>query len=389
VIYDSLFAYPAPINLTYSWNFGIFALVCLAVQIITGLALAMHFTANIDLAFLEIEHIMRDVNYGFLFRYIHANGASMFFIVVYIHTFRGLYYGPFVNPRQLLWIIGVAILFLMIVTAFLGYVLPWGQMSFWGATVITNLFSAIPFFGHDIVTWLWGGFSVDNATLTRFYALHFFLPFVITSLVLLHLYFLHLYGSNNPLGISFRVDGGNTFSPLYLIKDLYGLLLFLIFFALFLFLAPNVLGHVDNYIPANPMVTPPHIVPEWYFLPFYAILRSIPDKLAGVIALGCAILSLVILPFIHKPEVRSMRFRPGSRYAFWYFVVVCIVLGWLGAAPIEYPYLGLGQTFTSLYFLYFFFAAPGIIHLEHFFWTPRFNIYLGRYIYGIPTWPWK
>jgi len=389
LVYDSLFSYPAPVNLTYSWNFGVFALVCLAVQIITGLALAMHFTASIDSAFASVEHIMRDVNYGFLIRYIHANGASMFFIVAYIHTFRGLYYGSFLYPRQLLWVTGVAILFLMIVTAFLGYVLPWGQMSFWGATVITNLFSAIPFFGQDIVTWLWGGFSVDNATLTRFYALHFLLPFLITSLVLLHLYFLHLSGSNNPLGISFSGDGGNTFSPFYLIKDLYGIMLFIVFFAIFLFLAPNVLGHPDNYIPANPMITPPHIVPEWYFLPFYAILRSIPDKLAGVVALGFAILSLVILPFIHKPEVRSMRFRPLSRYAFWYFVLVCVALGWLGARPIEHPYLFLGQTSSLLYFLYFYIIAPGIIYMENFFWTPRFDIYLGRYIYGIPNWPWK
>jgi len=351
--------------------------------------LAMHYAPEQTLAFFSVEHIMRDVNYGWLLRYIHANGASMFFIVVYIHTFRGLYYGSFTHPREALWCVGVIILLLMILTAFMGYVLPWGQMSFWGATVITNLFSAIPFFGPDIVTFLWGGFSVDNATLTRFYALHFFLPFVIVALVLLHLYFLHLSGSNNPLGISFSGDGGNTFSPYYLIKDLYGVFLFIVFFAIFLFLAPNVLGHPDNYIPANPMVTPVHIVPEWYFLPFYAILRSIPDKLAGVLALGFAIFSLIILPFIHKPEVRSMRFRPLSKAAFWFFLLVCIALGWLGAKPIENPYLIFGQSCSLLYFLYFYIIAPGIIHMEYFFWRPQYNIYIGRYIYGMPIWPWK
>jgi len=361
----------------------------LAIQIITGIALAMHYTANIDLAFQSVEHIMRDVNFGFLLRYIHANGGSMFFIVVYIHTFRGLYFGSFLNPRQMLWIVGVAILLLMIVTAFMGYVLPWGQMSFWGATVITNLFSAIPIFGSDIVTWLWGGFSVDNATLTRFYSLHFLLPFVIVSLVIIHFFFLHLSGSNNPLGISFAGDGGNTFSPYYLIKDLYGIFLFLIFFAIFLYFAPNVLGHPDNYIPANPMVTPPHIVPEWYFLPFYAILRSIPDKLAGVLALASAIISLFILPFIHKPETRSMRFRPGSKIAFWYFVIGCIILGWLGAKPIDYPYLQFGQLATLIYFSYFYLIAPGIIYLEYFMWIPRYNPYLGRYVFGLPTSLWK
>jgi len=272
-IYESLFSYPAPVNLTYLWNFGIYALVCLTIQIITGLALAMHYAPNIDLAFISVEHIMRDVNYGWLLRYVHANGASMFFIVVYIHMFRGLYYGSFIAPRQMLWIVGVAILLCMIITAFMGYVLPWGQMSFWGATVITNLFSAVPFFGQDIVAWLWGGFSIDNATLNRFYSLHFFLPFVITGLSGIHIALLHITGSNNPLGISYAGDS-NTFSPYYLVKDLYGIFWFLIFFGIFLFFAPNLLGHPDNYTPANPMVTPTHIVPEWYFLPFYAILRQ-------------------------------------------------------------------------------------------------------------------
>jgi len=381
ILYDSLIAYPAPINLTYFWNFGIYALVCLGVQIATGIALAMHYTPHVDLAFLSVEHICRDVNYGFLLRYVHAVGASMFFVVVYIHTFRNIYYGSFLAPRQLLWVVGVVILVLMIATAFLGYVLPWGQMSFWAATVITNLFSAIPFFGTDIVQWLCGGFSVDNATLNRFFSLHFFLPFVIAALVFIHLYLLHLYGSNNPLGISYS-DNGNSFSPYYLIKDLYGVCLFLIFFGCFLFFAPNLLGHPDNYIQANPMVTPPHIVPEWYFLPFFAILRSIPDKLSGVLALACALLSLFILPYIHCPQVRSHRFRPLSKITFWSFVVICLLLGWLGASPIEFPYLQIGQLATLFYFLYFYFFAPLIILFESFYWTPHYSKYLKRAVFG-------
>lgn len=381
VLYDSLISYPAPINLTYFWNFGIYALVCLGVQIATGIALAMHYTPHVDLAFLSVEHICRDVNYGFILRYIHAVGASMFFVVVYIHTFRNIYYGSFLAPRQLLWVVGVVILLLMIATAFLGYVLPWGQMSFWAATVITNLFSAIPFIGTDIVRWLCGGFSVDNATLNRFFSLHFFLPFVIAALVFIHLYLLHLFGSNNPLGISYS-DNGNSFSPYYLIKDLYGVCLFLIFFGFFLFFAPNLLGHPDNYIQANPMVTPPHIVPEWYFLPFFAILRSIPDKLAGVLALACAIISLFILPYIHFPQVRSHRFRPISKITFWYFVVTCLLLGWLGASPIEFPYLQIGQLATLFYFSYFYLIAPLVIQFEYFLWTPHYSKYLNRAVYG-------
>jgi len=363
------------------WNFGIYALICLFFQIITGIALAMHYTPHVDLAFVSIEHICRDISYGFFLRYIHAVGASMFFIVVYIHTFRNIYFGSFLAPRQLLWIIGMMILLLMVITAFMGYVLPWGQMSFWGATVITNLFSAIPFFGIDIVQWLWGGFSVDNATLTRFFSLHFFLPFIIVVLVGIHLYILHLVGSNNSLGISFAADGGNSFSPYYLIKDLYGICLFLIFFAIFLYFAPNLLGHPDNYLQANPMITPPHIVPEWYFLPFFAILRSIPDKLSGVMALVCAILSLFILPFIHYPQVRSHRWRPLSKITFWYFVIICLFLGWLGASPIEFPYLQISQFITVCFFSYFYFIAPFIISFEYFLWTPYYSYYLKRYIF--------
>jgi len=266
VLYKTAVSYPAPINLSYFWNFGVYALACLVIQIVTGIVLAMHYVPDISLAFSSVEHIMKDVNYGWLLRYVHANGASMFFIVVYIHTFRGLYYSSFMHPRQLLWIVGVVILLLMILTAFIGYVLPWGQMSFWGATVITNLLTAIPFVGKEIVIWLWGGFSINNATLNRFFSFHYLLPFIIAGLVGLHLILLHDHGSNNPAGISSEFDK-SPFSPYYIVKDMYGVVLFFIFFSLFVFFMPNVLGHADNYIPANALVTPAHIVPEWYFLP--------------------------------------------------------------------------------------------------------------------------
>jgi quinol-cytochrome oxidoreductase complex cytochrome b subunit len=370
IIHGSAIDYPAPTNLTYFWNFGIYALVCLAIQLVTGIALAMHYTPDVNLAFFSVEHIMRDVNAGWLLRYIHANGASMFFIVVYIHTFRGLYFGSYGHPRQFLWIIGAIILLLMIVTAFLGYVLPWGQMSFWGATVITNLFSAIPVVGNDIVLWLWGGYAIDNATLTRFFSLHYLLPIVLSALVVIHLFLLHLTGSNNPLGVDFRVDE-LKFYPYYILKDLYGVILFLIFFSIFVFFAPNYLGHPDNYIPANPLSTPAHIVPEWYFLPFYAILRSIPNKLAGVLALAAAIICLFVIPFIHNFEVRSMAFRPLSRYAFWFFVGVALLLGWIGNKPVKYPFVDIGQLCTFLYFAYFLVIVPFIISLETYFWEQK------------------
>jgi len=365
IVYGSLADYPAPNNLTYFWNFGIYAFVCLIIQIITGIALAMHYVPHIDYAFFSVEHIMRDVNYGWLIRYIHANGASMFFVVVYIHTFRGIYYGSYIHPRESLWIVGVIILLLMIITAFMGYVLPWGQMSFWGATVITSLASAIPFFGTMIVEWLWGGFSVDNPTLNRFYSLHFFFPFVILALVLIHIFLLHNSGSNNPLGANFGSDGGMTFSPYYLLKDLNGLVLFLAFFALFLYYAPNVLAHPDNYARANSLVTPTHIVPEWYFLPWYAILRSIPDKYAGVVAMLTAILCLFAIPFIHYPRQRSMRYRLASKIFFWLFVIDCVILGFIGSKPIEYPYLYIGQICTAFYFAYFAIITPLCIWWEN------------------------
>jgi len=353
LIYDALAAYPAPLNLTYFWNYGIYALICLAIQIITGIALAMHYNPAITGAFESVEHIMRDVNYGWLIRYIHANGASLFFVVVYVHTFRGIYYGSYVYPREHLWMSGVVILFLMILTAFMGYVLPWGQMSFWGATVITNLASAIPFIGTAIVEWLWGGWSVDSATLTRFYSLHYFFPFVIVVLVFVHLLLLHTSGSNNPLGTGFGGDSGITFSPYYLVKDVNGLVVFLASFAFFLYFSPDLLGHPDNYLPANPLVTPSHIVPEWYFLPFYAILRSIPNKFFGVVFLMLAIGCLLMLPLIHNPQVRAVRFRPFSKMAFWYLVITCFVLGWIGGMPVEDPFFSNGSSGYSCLFCLF------------------------------------
>jgi ubiquinol-cytochrome c reductase cytochrome b subunit len=303
--------YPTPKNLNYFWNFGSLAGIALVTMIITGIVLSMNYTAHVDYAFDSVERIMRDVNHGWLIRYIHMNGASFFFIVVYIHIFRGLYYGSYKAPRELLCILGVLILLLMMATAFMGYVLPWGQMSFWGATVITNLFSAIPLVGESIVTWLWGGFSVDNSTLNRFFSLHFVLPFVIVGVVILHLVALHRFGSNNPIGIDVKgTQDTLPFNPYYTIKDLFGLSVFLTIFAAAVFFFPNFMGHPDNYIEANPMVTPAHIVPEWYFLPFYAILRAIPDKLGGVLFMFGSIAVLFVIPWLDRSSVRSSQFRP-------------------------------------------------------------------------------
>ena len=291
--------YPTPKNLNYWWTFGGILSFCLIIQIVTGLTLAMHYIAHADLAFESVEHIMRDVNYGWLIRYVHANGASMFFLAVYIHIFRSLFYGSYKSPREIIWIIGIIIYLLMMAAAFMGYVLPWGQMSFWGATVITNLFSAIPLVGEGIVNWLWGGYSVDNPTLTRFFTLHYLIPFLILGLVVLHIWALHIPGNNNPVGIDVKKPSKDTvpFHPYIVIKDVFALLMFMIVFAFFVFYSPNILGHADNYIEANPMVTPAHIVPEWYLLPFYAILRSVPDKLMGVVAMLSAILILAALPW--------------------------------------------------------------------------------------------
>jgi len=364
IVDSHIIDYPSPINLSYAWSFGSLAGVCLVIQILTGIFLAMHYTPHVDLAFSSVEHIMRDVNGGWLLRYMHANGASMFFIVVYSHIFRGLYYGSYMAPRELLWCSGVVIFLLMMATAFMGYVLPWGQMSFWGATVITNLFSAIPLAGPSIVEWLWGGFSVDNATLNRFFSLHFLMPFLIAGLVLAHLALLHRDGSNNPLGIESTVDKV-SFYPYYYVKDLFGFMVFVVFFSVILFYYPNTLGHPDNYIPADPMSTPAHIVPEWYFLPFYAILRSIPDKLGGVAAMGGAIVILLFLPFINTSEVRSSTFRPLYRKLFWFIFADFLLLGWVGQEIVETPFIEIGQIGTVFYFAYFLGIIPALGILEN------------------------
>jgi ubiquinol-cytochrome c reductase cytochrome b subunit len=355
--------YPTATNISYLYGFGSLAGLMLVVQILTGIFLAMHYTAHIDLAFSSVEHIMRDVNNGWLIRYAHANGASFFFLVVYIHIARGLYYGSYMTPREHLWASGVVIFILMMATAFIGYVLPWGQMSFWGATVITNLFSAIPLIGDSIVQWLWGGFSVDNATLNRFFSLHYLMPFAIAGLTIVHLTLLHKDGSNNPIGVDSAIDR-IPFYPYFYVKDLFSFLVFLLVFSTFVFFYPNEMGHPDNYIPANPMVTPPHIVPEWYFLPFYAILRSIPDKLGGVIAMGGALVILLFLPFIHQSEIRSAAFRPLYRKGFWFFAVNFLILGWIGQNVVETPFIEIGQISTFIYFFFLLVFIPGLSILE-------------------------
>lgn len=356
--------YPTPINLNYFWSFGSAAGICLVIQIITGVFLAMHYCPNVDYAFESVEHIMTDVNNGWILRYVHANGASMFFIVVYCHIFRGLYYGSYVYPRGRLWASGVIIFLLMMATAFMGYVLPWGQMSFWGATVITNLFSAVPLVGSSIVEWLWGGFSVSNATLNRFFSLHYLMPFLIAGMVIIHLSLLHKDGSNNPLGIN-KTGDNISFYPYFYTKDLFAFFILAFLFSFFVFFYPNVLGHSDNYIPANAMSTPAHIVPEWYFLPFYAILRSIPDKLGGVVAMVSAILILLALPVISTSNVRSNKFRPIFKLLYWFLVSDFILLGWIGQKPVESPYIEIGLYATILYFLFFAIVLPFIGILEN------------------------
>jgi len=352
--------YPTPKNLNYWWTFGGILTFCLITQIVTGLTLAMHYIAHADLAFESVEHIMRDVNYGWLIRYIHANGASMFFLAVYIHIFRSLFYGSYKSPREIIWIIGIIIYLLMMAAAFMGYVLPWGQMSFWGATVITNLFSAIPLIGEGIVNWLWGGYSVDNPTLTRFFTLHYLIPFLILGLVVLHIWALHIPGNNNPIGIDVKKPSKDTvpFHPYIVIKDAFALLMFTIVFAFFVFYSPNVLGHADNYIEANPMVTPAHIVPEWYLLPFYAILRSVPDKLMGVVAMLSAILILAALPWLDTSKIRSAVFRPLYKQFYWILLIDVLVLGYVGAMPAEGLYLLIARVATAYYFIHFLIILP-------------------------------
>jgi len=363
VFSNHLIDYPTPININYFWNFGSMAGIFLVVQLLSGIFLAMHYSPQVDLAFLSVEHIMRDVNNGWLLRYLHANGASLFFGVVYIHIARGLFYGSYQKPRGFAWSMGVLTFILMMATAFMGYVLPWGQMSFWAATVITNLFSAIPLVGEAIVAWLWGGFSVDNATLNRFFSFHYLLPFLIVGAVLLHLVAVHQNGSNNPLGVAGNVDKV-AFYPFFVIKDLYSWVIAFIFFFFFVCFVPNYLGHTDNYIEANPMVTPSHIVPEWYFLPLYAILRSIPHKLGGVIAMFAALLILFLLPFLNSSEIRSSSFRPIHKQFFWLFILNYFILGWVGGCAPESPYLEIGQLATLFYFVYFFFFLPFLGFIE-------------------------
>lgn len=365
VINNHLIDYPTPINLNYFYGFGSLAGIMLVIQILTGIFLAMHYTPHIDLAFNSVEHIMRDVNNGWLIRYTHANGASFFFIVVYVHIFRGLYYGSYITPRESLWCSGVVIFILMMATAFMGYVLPWGQMSFWGATVITNLFSAIPVVGKDIVDWLWGGFAVDNPTLNRFFSLHFTLPFVIAGAVLIHLILLHEVGSNNPLGLTLKTENV-PFYPYFYTKDLFGLMVLLFVFFIFVFYYPNTLGHPDNYIEANPMKTPLHIVPEWYFLPFYAILRSIPNKIGGVIAMFASLLVMLTIPFTNSSEIRSTAFRPIFKVCYWLLVVAFFLLGWVGQMPVEYPYTEIGVVSMIYYFLFFIVIVPFLGKIESF-----------------------
>jgi len=373
--YDSFVDFPTPKNLNYWYTFGGILTVCLMVQILTGIVLAMHYVPHVDYAFASIERIDRDVNFGWLLRNIHAVGASMFFLAVYLHIFRGLYYGSYKAPREVLWILGVVIYLLMMAAAFLGYVLPWGQMSFWGATVITELFGAIPLVGGPITEWLWGGFAVGNTTLNRFFSLHYLIPFLIAGVVGLHVWALHVPGNNNPTGISVKSSNDTLpFHPYYTVKDGFAIAVFLVIFAFFVFYWPDALGHADNYIEADPLVTPALIVPEWYLLPFYAILRAVPDKLGGVILMFGAIGVLFILPWLDTSKVRSMRYRPMARWFFLFFVVACLGLGWAGAELPDNPvpilgaigvdFLLMGRILTIYYFAYFLVILPVLGFVE-------------------------
>nr|YP_009739346.1 apocytochrome b [Tricholoma bakamatsutake]QIC20195.1 apocytochrome b [Tricholoma bakamatsutake] len=374
---------PQPANISYLWNFGSLLAVCLIIQILTGAFLAMHYTPNVDFAFNSVEHIMRDVNNGWIIRYTHANVASFFFIFVYMHVGRGLYYSSYKTPRVLVWSIGVIILILMMATAFLGYVLPYGQMSMWGATVITNLLSAIPVFGQDIVEFIWGSFSVSNATLNRFFSLHFLLPFLLAALAVAHLIALHVHGSNNPNGVTSHGDR-IAMHPYFMFKDLVTIFAFFLVLSVIVFFYPNLLGHSDNYIPADPMVTPASIVPEWYLLPFYAILRSIPNKLLGVVAMFGSLLILLILPLTDLSRIRGSTFRPFMKFAFWLLVVDFLILMWIGSQHPETPYIEIGQIATAFYFVWFLVLVPVIGLVENTFFdlatdsnNSKFNPLLG------------
>nr|YP_010948141.1 cytochrome b [Coelorinchus occa]WMI35169.1 cytochrome b [Coelorinchus occa] len=352
---DALVDLPSPSNISIWWNFGSLLGLCLITQLLTGLFLAMHYTSDIQTAFTSVVHICRDVNYGWLIRNIHANGASFFFICLYLHIARGLYYGSYLFVET--WNIGVILYLLVMMTAFVGYVLPWGQMSFWGATVITNLMSAIPYIGNTLVQWIWGGFSVDNATLTRFFTFHFLLPFVVMAVTMIHLLFLHETGSTNPTGLNSDMDK-IPFHPYFSYKDLLGFIILLVPLASITLFWPNILGDPDNFTPANPLVTPPHIKPEWYFLFAYAILRSIPNKLGGVLALLLSILVLMVIPFLHTSKQRGLTFRPLSQFLFWTLVADMLILTWIGGMPVEHPFTLIGQVASVLYFLLFLILFP-------------------------------
>ncbi|MEO0670970.1 MAG: cytochrome b N-terminal domain-containing protein [Pseudomonadota bacterium] len=368
MMHNQFVDFPTPKNLNYMWTFGGILMFCLIVQIVTGIVLAMHYVAAESMAFDSVQHIKRNVNYGWLIQPLHAVGASMFFVAVYLHIFRGLYYGSYKAPREVLWILGVFIFLAMMATAFLGYTLPWGQMSFWGVTVITNLFSAIPFVGESIVTWLWGGYSVTGVTLNRFFSLHYLLPFVIFGLVILHVWALHVAGQNNPTGVEPRSASETVpMSPYAVLKDVFALVVFVILFAWFVFFAPDYLGHADNYIPADPLVTPAHIVPEWYFLPFYAILRAVPDKLGGVILMFAAIAVLLFIPWLDTSRVRSTKFRPIYKWFFWLWAFSAVALGYLGAMPAEGAYVTWARIFTFIYFAHFLLVMPIVGVIE----TPK------------------
>ncbi len=362
---NQLSTYKTPKNLNYWWSLGSIAGIALIIQITTGIVLAMHYSAHVSHAFDSVEKIMRNVNYGWLIRYMHAVGASMFFATVYLHMFSGLYYGSYKAPRELLWHLGLVIFLIIMATTFMGYVLPWGQMSYWGATVITNLFSAIPIVGESIVTWLRGGFSVGNPTLNRFFSLHYLLPFIILTMVVFHIWALRTHGSNNPIGIKLKSSDMIPFHPYYTIKDFVSFGVYFLIFAYFIFYKPNSLGHPNNYIPANPMVTPAHVVSEWYFFPFYAILRAVPSKLGGVLLMFGSIIILFFLPWLDRSKTRSTSYRPMYKWAFWAFIIDCLVLGYVGGMPAEKPYLTISKFGASYYFLHFLIIVPCIARFEN------------------------
>jgi quinol-cytochrome oxidoreductase complex cytochrome b subunit len=368
IFYNSLITYPVPSNISYFWNFGISAGIMLFIQILTGIMLAMYYTPTSDLAFLSVRHIIDNIDYGHIIRMYHASGSSVFFFIVYLHIFRGLYYNSFTYPRQFVWISGVIVFILMICTAFMGYVLPWGQMSFWAATVITNLISVVPIIGNDILIWLWGGFSVDEATLHRFFSLHYLLPFILLAFVGIHLIFLHEHGSNNILGVSNKVDL-IPFYPYFIFKDLFSSIILLFFFNFYALKHKPAIIDADNYLESNPLVTPAHIVPEWYFKTFYAILRSIPDKTGGALLFVLAIIVLIIFPFFTKSTINGGFFRPIYRVLFWLFVCDFIILAWIGGKAVEDPYILIGQISTVYYFLYFIFFVPILSLIEKYFYN--------------------